>query len=269
MNTPLKAPGTRPGLLSRAELARFIRRVSDQLGFRVESDDFISVRDTGHGLQIRRKRAGHITVELELQYRWATALTCARVVDGGVAYKVSTDVSTYDNGTITETQTAAGGVHLLTPSDESYTCPELDVISDLDPEFDYGDLISTDPTVFSEVLDEDLLLPAAAAALEDDGSPYIALTRTWLDTVAPPTDIAQNLGSWSGATDPLLGRRIDSYRYRWKVTGPRPLIIEWEQGGGSLSTTVAPGGASSWYDDTIPATQGVADSIDNVVINLA
>jgi len=257
----------RHGVIRRGDFAAYLAALAPHLGFQLESPSFDSVRDTANGLHIHRRR-GFATVKLELQYRWATALTCARVVSGGVAYKVSTDVSHYDNGDITETQTAAGGVPLLLPSDETYTCPALDVVSDFDPEFDYGDLISTDDTVYSEPLDEDLLLPAAAAALEDDGSPYIAVTRTWLDTVAPPTDITQNLGSWSGATDPLLARRIDSYRYRWKVTGQKPVRIEWDQGGSTLDTTVPPGGSSSWYDDEIPATEGVNDTIDNVALTV-
>ena len=258
------------GVIRRADFAHYLLTLAPHMGFHLDSPDFESVRDTGHGLHITRRKEKLVRLELELQYRWATALTCARVAieAEGVAYKVSTDVAHYDNGSITETQTAAGGVHLLTPSDETYTCPALDVVSDFDPEFDYGDLISIDDTVFSEPLDEELLLPAAAAALEDDGAPYVAVTSSWYTDENPPTDISQNLGVWVGAGDPLLARRINSFRYRWKITGRASVHIEWEQGGSTLDTTVSPGGASSWYDDNIPATQGVNDTIDNVVLTV-
>jgi hypothetical protein len=241
-------------------LSRASQRQLQLPGMRRSSD--------GDELFFEREVPREITLELELQYRWATAITCARVVDGGVAYKVSTDVSIYENGSITETQTAAGGVHLLTPSDESYTCPALEVVSDFDPDFDYGDLISVEPTVFSEILDEALLLPAADEALEDDGTPYVTVTRTWMSNVDAPTDITQNLGFWVAEGNPLTGRRLNRYRYRWRVTGAS-LDLEWTQGGISQTDTIAAGATSDWYDDDYNTVIDAGDAITDVVITLA
>jgi hypothetical protein len=209
-----------------------------------------------------------ITLELERQYRWATAFTCYREIVSGVVYRVLTSVTPYVNGTITETQTAAGGVHLHTPLDESYTCPEVEVASDEDPEFDYGAPDGTTTITYSGVLDPALLIPAAEEGLENDGEPAVASSWTWLSNADAPTDITQNLGYWDAVPDALIARRVNSYRYRWRVTG-RALDLTWDQGGTSHSASIAAGAVSDWFDDDIPATELTTDVIDNVVITLA
>lgn len=257
------------GIIKRADFAEYIAAISKHVGFHFESPDFTGVRHTGRGLHIKRRKRRHIGLELELQARWAIAFTCPRDVIDGVVYSTLTLVQNYENGVITETQTAAGGVHLHTPSDETYACPEIEVSSDYDDEFDYGGFIDAEDPAYSGELDPALLLPAAAAGLENDGAPAVAQSWSWLDTEAPPTGITQNLGSWSGSPDALTARRIDSRRYRWRVTGPHALDLSWDQGGSTLSTTVAAGSTSGWYDDAIPATEGVPDVLDNVIIDIA
>lgn len=259
----------RPGLVSRRRFAAFVRSLAPHIGFRIESPDFVSVRDTGHGLHIKRRKRRPIGLILERQYRWATAFFCYRDIIDGTVYTSLSVTTNYENGTITETQDAEGGIHVHTPSDESYVCPAIDVSSDEDEEFDYGAFISTDDPVYSGALDPAGLLPAAAAALENDGAPATAQSWSWYADDAAPTGITQVLGSWTGASDARVIRRINSYQYRWRVTGPHALDLAWDQGGSSFAITVPADGASAWYDDVIPATESVSDQIDNVVIALA
>jgi hypothetical protein len=209
-----------------------------------------------------------ITLELELQFRWALAFTCARDIIEGVAYTTLTQVNHYENGSITETQTAAGGTHVHNASDDSYVCPAIEVTSDEDDEFDYGSPTTSEPPAYSGSLSPSALLPAAEGALENDGDPSVMQSFNWLSNAAAPTDIYQELGFWFGYPDPITARRVESYRYRWRATGAA-LDLTWTQGGSTQSASVADGDVSAWFDDEISAVESEPDTITDVVITLA
>jgi hypothetical protein len=213
-----------------------------------------------------------VTVELEVQSRTALAFTCPREIVDGVVYGKLTIVTTYEHDTITETQTAAGGVHLHTPSDDTYVCPAVVVESDEEEGLDYGSQIGDPVFTYSVVLDPELLRPAAEAGLEswdDSPDPSIASSGTWMSDTDPPTGLGALLGYWtafSGA--PAIAVRVFRKRYRWK-TYARGVDLEWDQGGTSHTLNLDADEVSDWYDDTLPDTEGEADEVENVVITLA
>lgn len=256
----------RQGVVRRSDFAAYAAAVGEHLGFKIESPSIDFARDTGNGLHLHRRRA-FMTVELEFQYRTATAFTCYVEIVDDVVYASKEVVTTYENGAITVTLTSEGGVHLHTPSDETYTCPTIDVVSDAEDGFDYGEVVSVGDPTYTDVLSPGSLLPAAAAALEDSGSPYVGVTRTWLSTTAAPTDITADTGYWEGGP-PLVNRKINSYNYRWRISGLYGMHIEWEEGGDAYSADVAPNSESDWYEDTIPTSSAERSVIENVVIRL-
>jgi hypothetical protein len=212
-----------------------------------------------------------VTLELEVQSRTALAFTCPREIDDGVVYGKLTIVTTYEHGTITETQTAAGGVHLHTPSDDTYVCPFIVTESDEEEGFDYGSQIGDAVFTYSVVLDPELLRPAAEAGLEswdDSPEPSIASSGTWMSDTDPPTGLGALLGAWAGESDARTAVRVTRKRYRWK-TYARGVDLEWDQGGTTRTLSLDADEVSEWYDDTLPDTEGEADEVDNVVITLA
>ena len=259
------------GIIRRRDFADYIRELSRHLGIRLGSSDFISVRDTGHGLHIRRRRAPLptlITLELEYEYRWAEVFACASFEEDGVAYSHSEVVEHYENGDITYTTTQPDpGPHLFTADDPLHECESTVATDDEDPEFDYGALESTDDPTYSGAVDVDALLTSARAAVVSDGSPYIEDDWSWMSDVDPPTGVSGTLGRWTKPSL-LTSRKVESYRYRWVVTGDYDLELAWDQGGTGHTETVAPGTPGSWHTDTVPATVSVNDLIENVVITV-
>jgi hypothetical protein len=211
-----------------------------------------------------------VTVELEVQSRTALAFTCPLEIDT-VVYGKLTIVTTYEHGTITETQTAAGGVHLHTPSDDTYVCPYHVVESDEEEGFDYGLPIGDPVMTYSDVLDPELLRPAADAGLEswdDSPDPFIASSGTWMSNTDPPTGLGALLGTWVGESDSRIAVRVTRKRYRWKIYA-RGVDLEWDQGGTTHTLSLDADEVSEWYDDTLPDTEGETDQVENVVITLA
>jgi hypothetical protein len=260
----------RSGVIRRADFANYLRTLAPHLGFHLDSPDFESARDTGNGLHIRRRRTPYAGLELELEDRWQIGTYCFAVEDGGVIYTRREVTGNYENGTITQvTLQPDPGPHYWGPGDTAHTCEYAEITNDQDPEFDYGAFVDEDAPAYSGALDAADLLPLVTAAVEAAGAPYIAASWSWLATDAAPTGIIVALGSWDDNGSALTSRRVFSYRYRWRNTGSVPLDIAWEQGGGSLSTSLSVNETSDWYVDTIPATQAVTDEIDNVVIELA
>lgn len=258
------------GIIHRRDFADYVRKLSLHLGIRLDSPDFESVRSTGHGIHIKRRRTQMAGLELELEYRWQTGIYCFAVEDGGVIYTRLEIAANYDNGTITQvTEQPDPGPHYWGPGDTAHTCAGVDITDDADPEFDYGAFIDESPPAYSGALDAGDLLSLVTAAVEADGAPYVAQSWSWRADADPPTGITQLLGSWSDEGEPLTTRKVSSYRYRWRNTGRLALDIAWDQGGGSLSTSLARDATSGWYVDVIPATEAVQDEITSVVITYA
>lgn len=255
-------------LLPRRDFARFIQRLGRRARFRVVSDEISAVRDTGNGLHIRRRYHGPVTLTIELQARWCIAKYCILAEDGGVAYTASSVTTEYENGSIEETFTIPDvGPHYETPAAADHTCAAADYATDEDPEFDYGELVEVGATVYSGAVDATALLALALANVANDGSPTTDVAATWPTDLTPPAVADINLGSWSDGGDPLRVRRVDSYQYRWHLTGG-DIRLQWDQGGTSYDIDLDDGDASSWYDDVvISLAMDTADKIENVVIS--
>ena len=258
------------GIIRRRDFADYVRTLSRHLGIRLDSPDFDSVRSTGHGLHIKRRRMLMASFELELEYRWQTGMYCYAVESGGTIYTRLEIVGNYDNGSITQvTEQTAPGPHYWGPGDTPHTCASVTITDDEDPGFDYGGFIDEDPPSYSGALDADDLLSLVTGAVESAGAPYVAQSWSWRGDADPPTGITQLLGSWSDDGLPLTTRTVHSYRYRWRNTGSLALDLAWDQGGSSLSTSLARAATSGWYVDVITATEAVQDEITSVVVTLA
>lgn len=257
-------------IVSRRVFDEYVRQLSERVGFKVESSDFTSVRDTGHGKHIKRRRMPVAKLELEIEHRWQTGMYCFAVESGGTIYTKQQIAANYDNGVITQTiEQLDPGPHYWGPGDTPHTCAALSNTTDEELGFDYGGFIDEDPPSYSGALDADDLLSLVTGLVESAGAPTVAQSWSWRDDVGPPIGITQLLGSWSDDGLPLTTRTVTSYRYRWRNTGSLALHLEWDQGGSSQAADLARGAVSSWYVDTIPATEGVQDEINSVVVSLA
>lgn len=177
----LRTPGPR-GLLTMRELLAFMRRVGGQLGFHVSSDDFLAVRDTGHGLHIRRRiRTAGLLIERQDAYQ-GLARVCMfdfadPIEDGFIIVRVRT--RTFANGSYTETWTASGDVFGHVQGDEVPACDSIDYETTFDSGFDYG--------TFGSLEDDDTLLSgadaaaaASAAAVLDETQFVFTDSQSWL-----------------------------------------------------------------------------------------
>lgn len=255
------------GILQRKEFGAFVRAVAQRVGFQVESTDFTGVHEVGNALHIRRRYRSGITVTLELQARWARAKYCILAEDNGVAYTVNNITAVYANGTITETFTIPDpGPHYETPDTADHTCAAPDYTTDEDPEFEYGSYVSGGDNEYSGAVDAADLLALALAAVENDGAPTTGGSSTWIEGASPPAIADIELGEWTDGGLPLTTRTVDSYQYRWGVTGGS-VNLQWDQGGTSFDIDLDSGDFSSWYaDSVIGLAMGVNDKIENIAI---
>lgn len=266
--TPL-IPRKDTGPLKRRRVYELLQQFAPRLGFSLSADDISGVRSTGEGLHIRRKLhvpPATITLYLDLEYRWAIATYCTGLLDSGSAYTTLTQTANFQFGVKTYTTIQPDpGPHIQNISGGgSFSCPGTETTDDVVPGKNYGSSLGTGTTTYSGLLDPAALLSAAGGALVHDASGDYTVSRTWTQRGTRPTDITATLGRFTGTG--AGSRRIDRYRYRWRVGGPIKLRVDWTQGGGAQYDVIAGGGTSSWYDDTLPATAGVNDTISAVTI---
>ena len=274
----LRTPPPR-GMLSMRQLLAFTRRVGSQLGFNVSSEDFASVRDTGHGLHIRRRvRVAALQIETQRVRGYGRACYYALPLDetdGYVTVRVVT--TTAENGTITESWTASGDVEAYVAASPPADCAEIDFATDVDPEFDYGatSSVDTDDTVVpwdsAAIGAESIAEPEGDIATSDYEWPQSHLWEGISSgTLALPLggDVRSGLSVFSGQTRWYY----NALRFRLTNTGTQRMKLTWKfaktSGDVTGDVTLNAGQTSDWIaTPSLDMFESATPTIDRVRIS--
>lgn len=212
----------------------------------------------GYTLGGRPARVARLVIETES--RAASASVCAMgesLETPGNFVTKTTDVSVFENGSITATVEASGVIQTWEAGEEPEACAELVYENDFDPELDYGEFVSSSYT--EDLVSFETLLAAAITAAGTAAVVSASYSFEWPEpewkAVSADGGYATGTGSTIGVTINISTATAAASTHRWRIrnAGDCTLRVAWRllRSPGDVeietgSITVGRGQTSDW-----------------------